>query len=101
MSTQLTLHALYVHDQGAGLSLRELRTIGQRNQSQSERIREWFLRNDRPVASHELATILGMRRENGVACRLSELFRDGFLEKAHKTPGPLGVDVWRYQRRAA
>src|SRR5690349_12509596 len=92
---------LYAHDQGSRLSRPEARRIGARNRGQSERIRAWFDANPGPIAAHELAERLNLRRENGVACRLSELFGEGFLVKHDKVAGPYGIDVHRYRKVGA
>jgi len=76
--------------------------LRRRNGGQAERIREWFEKSPGPITAHALAKALGMKRENGAACRLSELVAEGYLVKsAERVPGPLGVGLHLYSRRVS
>ncbi len=99
MSTQLALWSLAPPARVYGVVTEpERQTIRRRSGGQREAVMAWFEAHPRAVTAPDLAAILGLPNERGVACRCSELVAEGWLVKGERVPGPNGIGVHLYRR---
>lgn len=72
--------------------------LRKRNQGVMGAVVKWFEANPGPITAREVAERVGMKLENCVAPRLSELVKQGWLIKCHETVrrgGPVSVHLYR------
>ena len=78
----------------------EYSTLRRRNRGILARVKAWFESHPgEAISAPALAEALGLRNENCVGPRLSELVADGWLlRSAERVPGPFGIGVHLYRR---
>lgn len=70
--------------------------LEKRNNGYMGAVVAWFKVNPGPITARDLAERLGLKLENGVAPRLSELVRYGWLVKGEAVKvGPVSVRTYR------